>query len=217
MLTQVEKSKRSEYLTISEFSLKANCHVSSLRRWLKNNPEFSSKYCSFEKSRGGSSGKRILIHISGILPYCNSKASTGKSLGVVTALNREAKIKTAEIVIKAITPSEDPMILQLQHMLMVRQEQLNQSKRLDNIETKIEEVKQLTLETPPITMVTSQREFLNDRLRNYCAQTEVSHSFVWKKLHDYVGKGSINDYKFDDYKPAIRYLKEMYRSSHISW
>lgn len=46
MLNLVEQSKRSEYLTIREFSERAGVVKSSLTKWLKNNPEFSSKHGS---------------------------------------------------------------------------------------------------------------------------------------------------------------------------
>ncbi len=212
---EISTQVNSQWFTVQQAADKFDIYPRAIRKLYKRYSKHLGENIKNIVSKGRT-GKTTYINQEGLIILANLKNPTNKP-NRSSKDSLQGKKKIAEIAIKSVTPSEDPMMLQLQHMMMVRQEQLNQSKRLDNVEVKIEEVKQLALETPPVSMVTSQREFLNDRLRNYCAQTEVSHSFVWKKLHDYVGKGSINDYKFDDYKPAIRYLKEMYRSSHISW
>lgn len=187
----------------------------------KKYQESIKEYVTLTPSRGRKYGK-FCITRPGLVVLANLKDSDRgnqhRKSTVKPGFSLQAKKNIAEIAIAAQTiPQEllnDPFIKlrlqQLQDINQVRQE-------VQNLKTEIQEVKQLAIEAPPTDLVTSQREFLNDRLRYFCIQTEMSPSYVWKKLHSYMCKESINDYKFGDFKPAIRYLKEMYRGNGIEW
>jgi len=188
---------------------------------LKRYKESIKEYIVLIPSKGTKYGK-LCITRPGLIVLANLKDSDRgnqhRNSTMKPGINVQAKKNVAEIAIAAQTiPQEllnDPFIKlrlqQLQDINQVRQE-------MQSLKTEIQEVKQLATETPPTDLITSQREFLNDRLRYFCIQTEMSPSYVWKKLHAYMCKESINDYKFGDFKPAIRYLKEMYKNARIEW
>lgn len=168
-----------------------------------------------QSHRGGCSGKRTLINNAGLVILANIKDSNRKSLNASDALNGKQKI--AEVAISAVTPSTDPILGGLQQMLAIRQEQLDQGQRLDNLENKIEEVKRLAIEAPPEIMTNPEREYLNERVRYYAHQTEVPHWRIWGKLHSLVGRPEIGKYRSQDYKLAMKYLRTWYKEAEIEW
>lgn len=212
---EISDQVNSQWFTVLQAANKFRIDVKGMRKLYVRYSKYLGENIKQVISKGRT-GKTIHINQQGLLILANLKNPANNSNRSSEA-SLQGKKKVVEIAIAAVTPSIDPVILQLQQLMVVRQEQINQSKRIDTIETKIEEVKQLALVAPPIAMVTSQREFLNDRLRNFCAQSGMSHSYVWNRLHEYVGKYSINEYKFEDYKPAIQYLKQMYQDSNLIW
>ncbi len=213
MTNLVPDSKK--WYSVKEAALVFKMNPAGFRKLLKQYND-QVKNCIQIVDGQGPTGKTTLITKEGIFILANVKnVRLDSNSSIMEPL--QTKKDVAEITLLATIPSEDPILANLQQMMLVRQQQLSHERRIDNLEQKIEEVKVLATEAPPTDLVTSQREFLNDRLRYLCQQTEMSHSYVWKKLHTYMCRESINDYKFGDFKPAIRYLKELYKSSHLDW
>ena len=193
--------------SIEELAGQTKENVETIRRWIDRHPEFKEKYCS------NPFGVQLRILKEGIANYITQKGAGLKSSDKLS----DAKNSISQIATLAITPSNDPILANLQQMIAIRQEQLSQGKRIDTLESKIEEVKQLAIEAPPETMTNPEREYLNERVRYYAHQTEVPHWRIWGKLHSLVGKPEIGKYKTQDYKLAMKYLRTWFKEAEIEW
>lgn len=191
---QVNKELYSVKQAAGNFKISRPSYLKLLNKYL---PQLDG-YVKYVNSKGRS-GKTVLISKEGLVVLSNLKNPNYKSNSASDA-SLQGKKKIAEVAIAKSTQDVSSLLREIGQLRM-----------------EIQEVKQLAIEAPPTDLVTSQREFLNDRLRYYCQQTELTHSYVWKKLHGYIGRDSINDYKFGDFKPAIRYLKEMYKAIKLEW
>lgn len=214
---QVNTSEQQGFLSMAEGAQLMLITADTMRGLVKRHEQYLTQYISKQIHSCKVSGltrRMTVITKQGLVVLATLRNEKDKTVNDSRFV--ESKKEVAEKAIEASTPNLSAELLN-DPFIQLRLKQLQQDKRMDTFEQKLEEVKVLAVEAPPTDLVTSQREFLNDRLRYYCQQTEMSHSYIWKKLHAYMCKESINDYKFGDFKPAIRYLKELYKSSHLDW
>lgn len=198
-----------KWLTIKEFAAKMNITPSAVSHWFRTKPEIKEKYTK------PLNRKSWLIKESLLTEYVVVKGTQGN--GEESSLIKFAKDKLVEIAKPMVISFNDPVLLQLEQLKQLRLSQLNQENRINNIEQELKEVKQLTLESPPEKMTNPQREFLNERVRYYATTSGLPHWKLWNDLHSAVGRQSINDYKFEDYKVAMKHLKNWYTLAKLEW
>lgn len=48
-------------------------------------------------------------------------------------------------------------------------------------------------------------------------RTDIFYPQVWNMVHEMTGRRSVEDYIFEDYGVAIKYLKRVYEKNAIAW
>ncbi len=167
----------------------------------------------------GKRNKRV--NRDGLLLLASMKAKTGKTKKRNdTILSQQAFLINAGIKslknqdtkdLENTKPNIDPFLAQLDMMRNVYLE-------MQTIKQEVKELKEQNLQLePPKTLTNPQRDYINERLRNYQYNVDVPHWRLWNKLHEQVGKASINEYKPMDYKKAMSILKQWYKDANLDW
>lgn len=194
-----EQAKPQEMLTIKQAAEFWGCTPKQIRRLLTRYQAHINEYIQ----GGGRQGAKIGIKKEGLVVLRN----------VVNVKIAPSRVHLAkkEIAVKAIQASGDPFLQQLEMLKSVYLQMQGIEKRLELVEQNT-----LAVESPK-TLTNPQREYLNERLRNYQYNVEVPHWRLWGKLHQEVGKASINEYGSQDYKKAMSILKQWYKEADLNW
>ncbi len=190
----------SDYMWVRDFAKQLGITGSAISHWLKKHPDLKHEYAKYF-------GRRLYIHKNMLTRYITRKGTSGQTDDEVTSSMLKAKDKVAE---KAnLTP--------IQALLSAVQQMATMEQNFSELKQEIQEVRQIATEAPPEHITNPQREYLNERVRNYSAQTEIPYWRIWNNLHNAVGKPSINEYEFTDYKLAMHHLRKWYKASGISY
>ncbi len=196
------QNDNQEWLSTKEAALFWGIKPQQLRR----NIQKFKKELGDEIRGGGKHGSNMYITKQGMIILRN--------MVNVKIVPSRAYLAKKEIAVKALEEkptTDDPFLLQIE---MVKQVYLD----VKGLKQEVQEIKheQKSI-APPGNMTTPQRDFLNERVRNFHFQSDVPMWRIWNKLHSEVGKAKIDEYEFNDYKKAMKVLKEWYRVAGLIW
>lgn len=203
-MNELSTQVNNEWFTAKQVATEFHIDVKSIRKlFLRYEPQLGENLRKIKS--GGRTGFTTYINKNGVIILLNLKDSrrniNSKSVNDATDASLQGKKKIAEIAIAKVKQVDLSDLLQ----------------QMEQLRMAVQEVKTLSLGVPSGDITDGQREFLNERVRYYASMTGVSHSWVWKRIHGFVGKSGIEAYRFNDYKPAYRYLKDMYNAAKLNW
>lgn len=157
-------------------------------------------------------GKRGYLTRDGatLLSFRKSPAGRRKESPVEFELN-EVPVKEQDI--QAVAMAEfmnDPFIAMRINHLQLQKRQDASDRRIEAMEEKLGATSKLLEDVTPVDITASQRQFLNERVRNLAIKSGLPFSHVWGLVHDHVGKRPLEAYEFSDYPKAMKLVKKIY-------
>lgn len=183
---------------------------SALIKWFNTHKDMKDKYLHKQKHNG-----RMVFTVSPnslhIMSLVKSGTRSNQHVQRGAELHfTEQKQVVAENYNQMAELMKDPIIA-------FRIDQIKMQKDINSIRQELDNVKQLTIDAPPVGVTDQQRAFFVDRVRNYARETEVPYNVVFTSIHRIVGKYHVEEYTFMDYKVGLRNLKAMYTQKGIDW
>lgn len=196
---------KPEWLSLEEVAEQNGVTVSAVSHSLKIHSAIKLKH--FKRM-----GKKGYITREGaaLLKFRKSMAGKTKQPSVEFELN---EVPAKEQDLMAVGMSElmsDPIV-------GMRMKQMAMEKQLAELQAFKEQFRPMLEDTEPVDITSAQREFLNERVRNFSFRSGLPFGRVWGLVHDQVGKRPIETYTFQDYPKAIKFMKAIYSQNGLEW
>lgn len=204
-----------DFLSLDEAAQQLGTGRKGLDTYLTNHSELKDKYLSKQQYKGR---RKLVLDIEALPFIVITRNTNSKNL----QLEGISKVKE-NLANKAIAEIKQPKKYNreaLQRMVEQAQALLEQAEQIDDHETRIGEIEEELASDMAIT--TGQRQKLHERVNFLHFELEkkglnVSQARIYGKMHEETGRATINDYKFEDYRVAIRVLKDWYKRININW
>ena len=202
-MQELSTEVKSEWLSMEEASSLKGVTKSALSHALNLRPEIKQRYTKRV-------GKKLYITKEGYMVLFNvQNQAQGGLKKNECALNDVSPIKQqiAEFGVEAM---KDPIIV-------MRLEQMRLAEQVESLVRFKEQFQPMLEDTTPIDITASQRQFLNERVRNLAIKSGLPFSHIWGLVHDKVGKRPLEAYAFEDYPVAIKFLKSVHEAHQLDW
>lgn len=200
---ELSTESNSEWLSMKEAAALKGVTPSAISHALIKHPDIKAKYTRelLGKLYLSKEGYMVLFNVQ-------NQAQGGLN-GNERALNDVSPIKQqiAEFGVEAM---KDPIIV-------MRLEQMRLAEQVESLVRFKEQFQPMLEDTTPIDITASQRQFLNERVRNLAIKSGLPFSHIWGLVHDKVGKRPLEAYAFEDYPVAIKFLKSVYEAHRLDW
>lgn len=230
-----EGMAKKEWFTPAEFAAGIKTSKGALMEWIRVRPDFKIKFC--QMVGGGSKRPRYLISWKGLAEYISQRESfRGNQHKEKTLVSRDFKSAKSNVAenanqnmerIKSQPPVDlDKLLAMSQNLLLaftgatqkIQQIELERSEDRKQITAIVEKIDQQEKEMKkPLPIGSIHRQFLNDRVRMYAINQQIEFPRVWRKVNEFVGRGSVSFYEFADFQRALKFVKNLYEEAGMDW
>lgn len=194
-----------EVLSLKEAAQLLGITYSGLAHLLKTRPHLRDEY-TFKMRYNGR--RKTVITKKGLLVIGQSKDTDRGNMNKVEA---GSTFPQKEFMAKKIIEmTDDPIISMRLKQLELEKEVQMLSQRVDKHDETLGDVN--NAEVTPL-----QRANLNDRVRGLAIKMNLTFSSAWRHLHNHIGKSSLDDYEFQDYARAMKFMKGLYKEARLPW
>ena len=192
------------------------CSHPALRMWLKVHPEIKEKYCRKERYEGR---RKTVIQVEALALIANMRNDNGRKVKESLTF-KEAKRNIIEKEIRKPRKSLSELRDIIDHMIAQDAQVKETGNKVHQLESKVAD---LEGDTTKIPITEGQRKRLHERVNYFCFWMEehrrikIRQGQVYRKIHDMTGRKTTNDYVFEDYKIAIKVLKDWYKQFNVTW
>jgi hypothetical protein len=210
------------FYSIDDIATRLNKANSSVYRLIQNYKSFLKDECVKLK---GKNNYRASFHLSekGVTKLLNLKGNvtSNQFSNALSANENELAFKehVAEKAIESNQPEQavattgklSQTIKALLAVCEIAEQNQQEIKQLQG------DVAMLKGDTSKYPIRKGQREILNERVRGFSYNANVPFHKVWKKLHEQVGRKTLDNYVFEDYQLALNVIGEWSKAYQLDF
>ena len=226
-----EGMSKKEWFTTAEFAAGVKTSKKALTEWIRTHQEFKTNFC--QKIGRGDKRPRYLIFWKGVAEYIAQKNAfngnqnipadrsfSGVKSSVAENANQNIeKIKSQPVDLDKLLAMSQNLLLAFtgaaQKIQQIELERSEDRKQITAIAEKIDQQEKEMKKPLPIGSI--HRQFLNDRVRMYAINQRIEFPRVWRKVNEFVGRGSVSFYEFADFQRALKFVKNLYEEAGMDW
>ncbi len=203
-MTDLPTQGNSEWLSLKEAAKIRGVSSSAIGQQLRGHPLIREKHYK-------EIGKTGYVSRDGLaLLEFRKDAFRGNQHIEKPMLLDDAKVAQDKTALAMAEFMKDPIII-------MRMEQMKLAEQVNGLVRFQEQFQPMLEDATPVDITASQRQFLNERVRNLAIKSALPFGTVWGWVHDHVGKRPLESYVFEDYPIAAKFLKKIYSQYRLDW